>query len=45
MLSANDGSNFIQIRLAVSNLNTVMHMDQPLTDKPLKTAFGNTEKP
>ena len=48
VLSSNDGPNFIQIQLEVSNLYTnitVMHMDQPLRDKPLKTVFGSTEKP
>ena len=41
-LSLNNGPNFIQIRLLVSY--TVMHVDQLLRDKPLKTAFGSTEK-
>ena len=48
VLSSNDGSNFIQIWLLVSNLliNIIqlMNVDQPLRDKPLKTAFGSTEK-
>ena len=49
MSSLNDGSSDIQIRLQVSNFfyehNTLMHKDQPLRDKPLKMAFGSTEKP
>ena len=48
VLSSNDaGSNYIQIRLPTfsSEHNTVMHVDQPLRVKPLKTAFGSTEKP
>ena len=49
VLSSNDGSNSIQIRLVVSNLvitdNTVMHVGKSLRDKLLKTAFGSTEKP
>ena len=48
VLSLNDGSNFIQIRLLVSNPhyhNTVMHVGKSRRDKPLKTAFGITEKP
>ena len=49
VLSSNDGSNYIQIRLQVFQPchlhNTVLHVDQPLRDKPLKMAFGSSEKP
>ena len=48
MLSSNDGSNYIPIRLEVfqpSHLHsTELHVDQPQRDKPLKTAFGGSEK-
>ena len=29
----------------IFHFSTVMYVDQPLRDKPLKTAFGSTEKP
>ena len=50
VLSSNDGSNInIQIRLQVFQPcdlhNSVLHVHQPLRDKPLKTAFGSSEKP
>ena len=46
MLSSNDGSNYIQIQVfqTFHLHNTVLHVNQPLQDKPFTTAFGSSEK-
>ena len=40
MLSSNDRSNW-----TLSLHSIVLHVDHLLRDKPLKTAFGSSEKP
>ena len=48
VLSSKDESNYIQIRVQVFQTfhlhNTVLHVDQPLRDKPFTTTFGSSEK-
>ena len=46
MLSSNDGSNYIQVSSLVINIiHAVLGVDKLVRDKPLKTAFGSSEKP